>query len=101
MLFGIDYDETWTKDPEFWFQFLELAEKKGHKAVIVTGRNKPSFGSSGTWTGEPIEIAVKGKLPVVYAGNNTKREAANKAGYKVDVWIDDSPYYIDGDKPHK
>lgn len=66
MIFGIDYDDTWTADPDLFFQFLELLEKRGHKAVIVTARNKPSFGSNGTWSGEPIEIAVKGKLPVVY-----------------------------------
>lgn len=101
MIFGIDYDDTWTRDPELFFQLLDLLQKRGHSAVIVTARNKPSFGSNGGWNGEPIEIAVKGKLPVVYAGNSTKREAANRAGYKVDVWIDDSPFYIDGDKPQK
>lgn len=100
MIFGIDFDGTFGADPELFHKFLDLIEASGrHKAVIVTARNKPSFGATGWINGQPlVEVVTKGRIPVVYAGSNPKREAALKAGYSVDIWIDDYPFGIDGGK---
>ena len=40
-------------------------------------------------------------MPIVFAADGWKRSAAEAAGYKVDVWIDDHPEYIDAQDPAK
>ena len=85
MLFAIDYDYTYTEDPELWKAFIKLAEDKGHSFVCVTGRSvPPGMG----------EIQFPVQVNIVCAGDVAKRIAAEKAGYKVDVWIDDMPETI-------
>lgn len=80
LVIGIDYDGTITADPAFWFGFATLARKHGHQVVVVTGRIEPP----------PV-----GTLPVVCCGNEYKRRAAERAGWAVDIWIDDEPGHIE------
>jgi hypothetical protein len=72
-------------------------QESGHVAVIVTGRSKV-----GIWEQEvyqTLEYFYKKynieKIPVVFAGSQWKREAAKNAGYNINIWIDNSPEYID------
>jgi len=90
MTLGLDFDGTWTLDLFFWNDFVELAERKyGHKVVMVTGREK--------WTEDMARYRLPPSLPIVYAGLKTpKREAALAAGFRVDVWVDDMPWMVDG-----
>lgn len=99
MLFGIDFDGTFAADPALFHSFLDLLTARGHTAVIVTGRSKPT----GRWGLREFEVEVvtKGRLPIVYAGMKFKRLAAQEAGYKVDIWIDDNPEFIDKQAPEK
>lgn len=83
MLIGMDYDETWTRDVEFWAQVVALGRLRGHRFVCVTSRRDPPG------IDEP---AIP--MPVVCADIEMKRKAATKAGYLVDVWIDDIPEMI-------
>lgn len=99
MLFGIDYDGTFGADPALFHAFLDLLTAKGHQAVIVTGRTRPT-GTKGIGEFE-VEVVTKGRIPVVYAGMTFKRIAAADAGYKVDIWIDDNPEFIDKPDPSK
>jgi hypothetical protein len=89
MIFGIDFDGTFSADPALFHSFLDLLTATGHSAVIVTGRSKPT-GTKGI--GEfVVEVVTKGRIPIVYAGMSSKRKMAEEAGYKVDIWIDDNP----------
>lgn len=81
MLISIDYDKTWTLDPVFWSNFAGHCRLHGHQLICVTGR-APS---------QPVPL----QMPVVYAHNEFKRRAAERAGYKVDIWIDDMPGVIE------
>ena len=40
------------------------------------------------------EDKLRGYPPLVFAGEAWKRQAAEAAGYPIDVWIDDHPEYI-------
>lgn len=93
-LFAIDYDGTWSADPELFETFVALLRTRGHDAILVTGRS-----DSGRW-GAEVRAAVR-SVPIVFAANKWKREAAKAAGYKVDIWIDDFPEYIDKQDPDK
>ena len=89
MTIAIDYDNTWTRDPAFWQVVIELGRKMGHEFVMVTGRSDDV-----PWSTEVLESVRHIGLPVVFAGMMYKREAAEKKGWKPDVWIDDCPEYI-------
>lgn len=87
MFIAIDWDHTITADPGLWKDFIELAEAKGHIVIIVTGRH------------EKDTIVPPWPMKVVYAGNDWKKDAAERAGYPViDIWIDDSPGTIEPGK---
>lgn len=83
MIIAIDYDKTWTADPDLWQQFCELAEARNHTTVMVTGRK--------AWSDDMARSGLPRGMQIIYAGDEFKQRAAEKAGVKVDVWIDDMP----------
>lgn len=89
MNIAIDYDNTFSADPEGWTEVIKLMQVRGHKFVCVTGRSNES-----SMMTEPVIRAINGLIPIVFAGALWKKEAAEKAGWKIDVWIDDCPWMI-------
>lgn len=88
MIIAIDYDGTFSADVEGWTEVIKLMQARGHKIVCVTGRtDEGEFG-------KPVHRDINGLIPIVFAGNVWKNVAAEKAGWKVNVWIDDNPSYI-------
>jgi acid phosphatase class B len=94
VIFGIDFDNTFSADPVLFHSFLDLLTARGHSAVIITGRTKPT-GSHGL-DEFAVEVTTKCRIPIIYAGMKLKRLAAQEAGYNIDIWIDDNPVFIDG-----
>lgn len=82
MIIGLDWDNTYTRRPDFWFDFVGLCTLFQVKVIIVTNRG-PEF---------PCE---RPPVTVVYANGQPKRQAAKAAGYHVDIWIDDFPHLVD------
>lgn len=77
MKIALDYDHTYTLDPEFWDDFIFEAKDRGHLVTIVTSRSK----------NEPIEHKIA--CHVIYCNYQAKEEF-----YKPDIWIDDDPKWI-------
>jgi hypothetical protein len=100
MTISLDYDATYTRDPDLWDEFITNAKKRGHLVICTTNRaTRPSYGgrpepepsalvrdAEGTIRREPI--------PVIMAGHDFKQSAAEKAGYHVSIWIDDLPISV-------
>lgn len=86
MIVAIDYDNTYTAAPDLFNEIIRLFQEAGHTVVCVTGR--PEI------MGQPVLDSIGKLVPVVFAGQQWKREAAEKRGYKVNVWIDDMPEMI-------
>lgn len=84
MLIAIDYDLTYTVDPQFWDSVIDAGRLHGHTFVCVTGRTEPP---------QPPARLMR-DVPLVLAGNLYKRHAAALDGFIVDVWIDDDPEVI-------
>ena len=38
MLIALDYDDTFTRDPEGWLNFAKLMKSRGHEIIGVTMR---------------------------------------------------------------
>lgn len=87
MLLALDYDDTYTCDPEFWDYFIKLAFDYGHSVICVTMRH------------EHEGLEVKNNLSnlvekIIFTGRKAKFDAVQEAGFMPSVWIDDSPNFI-------
>lgn len=92
MLLAIDYDETYTRDPEFWDQVISLATKRGHSVICATMR------STDTWESEEVIEALADKVEnIIFTNRKAKFYAVHAAGYMPSVWIDDSPNFVHND----
>jgi hypothetical protein len=86
MKIALDFDDTYTRDPELWDQFINLSQSRGHDIRIVTFRK-----SSMT---DPALDYLATKMPVIFTEYTQKRHFTNEIGWTVDIWIDDSPEFI-------
>lgn len=82
-MIALDYDGTWTAHPALWRDFVLLCAAKGIPVVVVTNR------------GPEMPIGESLPVAVVYAAGRPKREAAEKHGHPVAIWIDDYPHLVD------
>lgn len=86
-LFALDYDDTYTDDPELWDDFIAKAVGRGHHVMIVTARSADDL------LNEPISVPGVGE--VVYTGGEKKRAFLENGGLpQPDIWIDDRPEHI-------
>lgn len=80
MNINIDYDDTYTANPDMWDEIIETMHKYDCKVYCITKRlgsldeRKPQI---------PVIHAVKSKL-----------EASVASDVKIDIWIDDKPQSI-------
>lgn len=86
MKIALDFDDTYTRDPPFWDQFIENAEARGHDIRIVTFRK--------SLMRDPALDFLATKIPVIYTEYIKKRMFCDSFGFSPDVWIDDSPEFI-------
>lgn len=87
LLIALDFDETYTADPELWRAFVRLAHRNGHQVIIATMRYPHE--------GAEIESEVDGLINVIiYTGRKAKFDEVRRQGYTPDIWIDDSPHFL-------
>lgn len=91
MIISLDYDDTYTRDPEAWNQFIKLFRSRGHKVYVVTMRYEPHEGD-----------IVKRELAhladgIFFTGRLLKEKFMLDRGIMIQVWIDDQPRLICGD----
>ena len=87
MKIALDYDETYTADPNFWFAFVKLAKLNGHTVTFVTYRYELNEGAS---LNEDIKKVAK-SLDIDVVFTNGKQKAGL---FNADIWIDDEPVTI-------
>lgn len=80
MRIALDYDQTYTVDPEFWEGVIALAGTHSHTVTCVTKRGVSN-------QGETCEISC----PVVYTDRAAKLPYTEEMGLHFDIWIDDAP----------
>lgn len=95
MIIALDYDGTYTRDPDLWDRFIADCQRHSHIVICVTQR---------PWAPDrqrervPCSLLrdeeghiTKDPIPVICAGDRFKLDAARDAGYHVSIWIDDMP----------
>lgn len=89
MLISLDYDDTFTKDPEFWLSFVKQAQERGHIVKCITMRFP-----EGKDTMDPRLLEL---VEVIFTSHKGKKKFVRNLGIFVDIWIDDNPDYICSD----
>jgi hypothetical protein len=87
MNIALDFDDTYTRDPQFWDKFIDDAKVRGHDIRIVTFRKR-------IMTDPALDYLNAYKCPVIFTEYTQKRAYCNYIGFMVHVWIDDSPEFI-------
>lgn len=82
MKIALDYDNTYTLDPDLWNTVIDCMQLRNHEVMIVTYRS-PDI---------PIDHNLP--IPVFYTSFNAKRKYMLDQGINIDVWIDDWPESI-------
>lgn len=90
MLIALDYDDTFTRDKQLWWDFVLSATKRGHSVIVVTARHERYRAEVEADLGDMVEA-------ILCTGGKAKRAFAYAAGYMVSVWVDDQPQWIDTD----
>lgn len=90
MNLAIDFDETYTRDPELWDLLLSRAMARGHRVLCVSARHERQMAEVRDTIGRLI-----GPDACFWTGGVPKRRhMAEAADTHVDVWIDDAPESI-------
>lgn len=84
--FALDYDETFSANPDMWRQFAEIMTLLGHTVIGVTLRNREQLIEDPRYA----ESCQK----IIYCAGRAKRPLLEDMDIWVDVWIDDKPEYI-------
>jgi hypothetical protein len=83
LVIALDFDGTYTEDPEGWQLFVHMMKARGHEVHIVTYRDTD-------WDNSDIEEACSkmGIKPLFTAGKQKQHV------FKADIWIDDNPALV-------
>ena len=89
MKIAIDYDDTFTADPELWRFFIAKAKERGHTVSFVTFRWEPDEGYDPIHNADIKKDAAELDIEIVFTHGQQK---ANH--FDADIWIDDMPEVI-------
>lgn len=87
MNIAIDYDDTYTKDPDTWLRVISILKSAGHNVYCVTMRHPNEFDD---FDDRLIDICTS----VICTCRQAKARVVEQRGIKIHVWIDDSPKWI-------
>ena len=87
MIIAMDYDDTFSKDPDGWAHVARAMAGRGHKIIGCTMRYPDETDGMSTLYGEVCE-------QVHFSSRVAKRDYLASKGVVPDVWIDDRPDFI-------
>ena len=91
LLFGMDYDETFTAAPALWKVFIEAAREAGHQVICVTARRDTR--KNHRELGDHFAKYGLG-MTVYYSNLKSKIKLMQKLGITVDIWMDNDPFTL-------
>lgn len=105
MNIGLDFDGTFTEDPESWHVFIDLFKNKGHSIFLITMRHPEEANRAMKDLSKKIPVVFTGrKAKQAFVGDNFKAhfwkeetkkwETEDRNGMAINVWIDDNPLWV-------
>lgn len=89
MNIALDFDDTFTRDPDFWLNFILMCRNKKHTVYCVTARSTRDSAEVFDALGQFI-----GEENCYFTGMRAKKRFMFEQGISIDVWIDDNPFFI-------
>lgn len=86
---ALDYDQTFTRDPKAWTEFIHLMQREGHTVYCVTMRY--AEGKEYNEVQRAVGHLVDGLFCTARKG---KRSFMSARQINIDVWVDDTPDFI-------
>lgn len=89
MIISVDYDETYTCDPKAWDEVIASLRRLGHTVYCVTMRHPDLH--------ESLQVCadLNSKVDAIFfTGRKAKKDFMFNQGICVNVWIDDSPFFV-------
>lgn len=86
MLVALDFDGTYTLDPELWNNVIDMFKRADHNVICVTMRY-PEEGSE-------VELTIGKRCDIIYTSRLAKEPYLNNLGIYPNIWIDDYPAFI-------
>lgn len=90
MNISLDFDDTFTRDPNGWLSFVQLFRSRGHKVYCVTMRYPEEGQEVMEWLSEKVDH-------IYFTSRQAKKPFMYAAGIDIHVWIDDNPSFINCD----
>lgn len=91
LIFAIDFDDTFTADPDLWADFIRNAVSRGHIVYCVTARRDSEENLDELQEAfRTCELFV----PIVFCNMGSKLWTMEQRGVHVDIWIDDAPHSL-------
>lgn len=87
MIIVLDYDDTFTRDPELWYAFSKMLWARGHSVIGCTMRSKAEKFDINPLYYESCEM-------VYYSNRKGKRSYLASLRIFPHVWIDDNPEFV-------
>lgn len=87
MRIALDYDGTYTRDPNLWNKFILMFKNAGHQINFVTMRF-PSEGFE-KWLSDTIDFCS-----IIYTSRKAKKIYCEENDIHFDIWIDDHPEWL-------
>ena len=88
MLICLDYDNTYTADPELWNGFITMAQERGHSVIVATMRDAVLEGAI-------VKMELEQRVSdIIFTNRKAKKPFLEKLGVHPDIWIDDIPEFI-------
>jgi hypothetical protein len=89
MIFGLDFDGTYTMDPPLWDMFIAEARKSGHEVIIVTMRYEDTEAAPVLY----FKLHEKANR-IIYTNRKAKKSFVRMQNQTIHVWIDDQPEWL-------
>lgn len=87
MNIGLDYDDTYTRDPLMWDSVIDIMQKCGHKVYLVTWRTPSEC--------YDLPKDLTNKLDGVYPTSRKAKESYMLSqGINIHVFIDDNAWAV-------
>jgi len=87
MIISLDYDQTFTEDPDRWLEFANSMRFGGHQIYGITMRYPDETAGMDR---KYLDACDK----IFFTCRKAKWYFMADKGIKIDVWIDDSPHWI-------
>lgn len=91
MNIALDFDDTFTADPELWADFVNVAKGRGHIIYCVTARRNTAENIAEI-TAQFTEYMID--IPIIFSNLKSKLQTVQEYGIRIDIWIDDAPYSL-------